>query len=425
MKAQFDAILRQELEELAVRHLGRVLREWRPAEGGRTRRDPEGREWVDFASNDYLGLAFHPAVVSAGVAALRESGGGSMASRLITGSLEVHQALERDLAALKGAEGALLFSTGYATALGALPALVGPGDFVLLDRLAHACLVDGARLSGARLRVWRHNDVGDLGRLLRWVAAQRKGPSTSPAEGGGGRRTGRVLIVTESVFSMDGDVAPLRDIVECRDREGPEAWLMVDEAHATGVLGPEGRGWIEAQGVGGQVEIVMGTLGKALGAAGGFIAGSGTLREYLVNRARSFLFSTAPVPAASAAASAALRVARSAEGEARRRQLWERVGQLHRGLREQGWELPDPVSPIVPLLVGDEACALHLAGRVREAGLIVPAIRHPTVRRGRARLRITLSAAHRPDDVECLLVALRRAVARGEMVPTRAEATEE
>jgi 8-amino-7-oxononanoate synthase len=355
---------------------------------------------LDFASNDYLGLSRHPAVVAAACEAVIGEGAGAGASRLITGSLPLHHALEAAIAAFKNLPAALSFSTGHATALGTIPALVGPGDYVLLDRLAHACLVDGARLSGAKLRVWKHNDVGDLARLLEWVGRQD----------GSGERRAHTLVVTESVFSMDGDVAPLREIVACRDAVAPGAWLMVDEAHATGVLGAGGRGWIDELGLTGRVEVSMGTLGKAAGVGGGFVAGSEVLIEYLVNRARSFLFSTAPVPAAAGAAQAALGILRSPEGDGLRSRLWQRVAEVHAGLAAMGWELPPPSSPIVPVIVGAEDRAMHLAGALREQGFLVPAIRHPTVQRGRARLRITLSALHAPEDVEGLLVALRRAL---------------
>lgn len=360
----------------------------------------EGRRLTNFSSNDYLGLARHPAVREAAAAAVREWGAGSAASRLICGSLGVHHELEAELARLKRAEAALAFGSGFLAALGAITSLVGTGDVITIDRLAHACIVDAARLSGARLRVFEHNDLAGLEQILRWAADRRRSDS--------GPEAGRVLIVTESLFSMDGDQAPLRELVALKDRYG--AWLMVDEAHATGVLGPEGRGLAAEQGVDGRIEVQMGTLGKALGAAGGFIAGSGVLIDWLVNRARSFVFTTAPVPAAAGAARAALGISAGEEGEQRRAALRARINQLREILGREGWSLPLVHGPILPVILGDEIAALEAAARLRDAGFLVPAVRYPTVARGTARLRVTLSAAHSAGDVDRLCAALVRAV---------------
>lgn len=405
-----DQILQRRLEVLARQGLRREVRTWSLDGETCRRRDAAGRVFLEFASNDYLGLSRHRDVRAAAVEAVRTGGAGAGAARLITGSLTWHEALERELAAFKGRPAALSFATGHATAVGTIPALVGPGDFVLLDRLAHACLVDGARLSGARLRVWRHNDTEDLARLLRWTSALRADTPAVVGSEEAGRGTGRVLVVTESVFSMDGDTAPLREVVSCRDALAPEAWLLVDEAHATGVLGPGGRGWIEELGLGNAIEVAMGTLGKAVGASGGFVVGSTLLREYLLHSARSFLFSTAPGPAAVAAAAAGLRILGSPEGDRLRTRLRERIAQLHSGLVRLGWELPTPASPILPLRVGSEDRAQALSLALREEGLLVPAIRYPTVRRGSARLRLTVSALHEPGDVDLLLRGLARAL---------------
>ncbi len=354
-----------------------------------------GRRLLNCASNDYLGLAAHPVLRAAAAEAARQFGAGSGASRLICGSLAPHHELEAALADFKGAAAALAFSSGYAAALGTIPALVGPGDVVVLDKLVHACIVDAARLSGAKLRVFAHNNLADLEGILRWSQTRPRPVGEPP---------GNVLVVTESVFSMDGDQAPLTDLVKLKDQFG--AWLMVDEAHATGLYGRQGRGLADALGVAGRIEVQMGTLGKALGAAGGFIAGSRELRELLINRARSFVFSTAPVPAASAAATAGLEVVRSPAGDELRTQLWSRVRQLRDGLANLGWPVPAEPSAILPLIVGDEAAAVELASRLREAGFFVPAIRYPTVARSAARLRVTVSAAHSPEDVESLVRAL-------------------
>ncbi len=349
----------------------------------------ESTPTLNFSSNDYLGLATHPALREAAEKALRDFGSGSGASRLICGSLAPHEELEAALATFKGAEAALVFSTGYATALGTIPALVGTGDVVVLDKLVHASIVDAARLSGAKLRVFSHNDLNELEEILRWCDSARK--------------EARVLIITESVFSMDGDFAPLAEIVALKEKYG--AWLMIDEAHATGLFGKHRRGLAEQSGVSGQVEIQMGTLGKALGVAGGFIVGSRVLREYLINKARSFIFSTAPPPATSASAKAALEVVSSSEGASLLDKLRQNLRRFHLGTNGT------PVgkdSPIVPLIVGAEAEALALAQRLWEAGIFVPAIRYPTVARGKARLRFTFSSAHSEADVEKLTETLRR-----------------
>jgi 8-amino-7-oxononanoate synthase len=349
-----------------------------------------GRTLLNFSSNDYLGLANHPALKEAAIKAVERFGAGSGASRLICGSLAPHPELEEALAHFKGTEAALSFSSGYTTALGAICALLGKDDIIILDKFVHASIVDAAKLCGAKIRVFKHNDMDDLGRILAWAAKSRiQNPES------------RILIVTESVFSMDGDHAPLREIVETKSKLG--AWLMVDEAHATGLYGKNRRGLAEEMGVSDQIEIQMGTLGKALGSAGGFICGSRRLIELLLNRARSFIFSTAPVPAAAAAATAGIRLVQSNEGEARRTALWQRVTELKAKVATRTSKLS---SAIIPLIIGNEAKAVQASAQLREGGFFVPAIRYPTVARGQARLRITLTAAHSSQDVAELLEAL-------------------
>lgn len=393
----FSQELRRRLAELEARGLRRALPRVDSPPGPWI--EVDGRRLLNFASNDYLGLAHHPALRAAAVRAVEQFGAGAAASRLICGSLAPHHALEETLARFKGVAAALSFASGYATALGAIPALVGPGDVVILDKLAHACLVDAARLSGAQLRVFAHNDPAQLEARLAWARARVGAPSPP----------GRVLVVTESVFSMDGDLAPLREVVELKDRYG--AVLLVDEAHATGVFGERGRGLIAAAGLTDRVEVHLGTLSKALGAAGGFIAGTPELIEWLVHRARAFIYSTAPVPAAAAAARAGVELAAGPEGEAGRDRLRKRVRELRAGLAALGWPLPAAESPIVPLVVGEERAALELAARLRAAGIFLPAIRYPTVPRGAARLRVSVSAAHTAEDVARLCEALGRAPA--------------
>ncbi len=386
--------LDRRLDELRKQGLWRALRRVDSRPGAWI--EVEGRRLLNFSSNDYLGLTAHPALREAAARAAVEIGAGTGASRLICGSLAPSHELEAALARFKGLEAVLTFATGYAAALGAITALLGPGDVVILDKLAHASLVDAARLSGAKLRVFDHNDLADLESILDW-ARQHVSERTPP---------GHVLVVTESVFSMDGDLAPLRALVDLKDRFG--AWLLVDEAHATGVFGEQGRGLVAAAGLTERVEVHLGTLGKALGAAGGFIGGARELIELLVNRARPFIFSTAPVPAAVAAAQAGVELAASSQGDALRAQLWPRVRELRAALAAAGWSLPADESPILPLVVGDEAAAVKLAAKLSDAGFFVPAIRYPTVARGAARLRFTVSAAHTAWDVAQLCEALVR-----------------
>jgi 8-amino-7-oxononanoate synthase len=348
-----------------------------------------GNQWlVNFASNDYLGLSQHPSVKAAAKFAIDRFGTGSAASRLITGTQQLHTKFEREIAAFKGAERALLFSTGYAAAVGTIPALVGPGDVVVVDKLVHACLIDGAKLSGACLRVFPHNNIAKLRNHLGWA---RK---TYPQ--------GKTLIVTESIFSMDGDFADLVRIIDLKKEF--EALSMVDEAHATAVIGPRGTGWVNALGLAGQVDIQMGTLSKALGASGGFICGSGTIIQLLINRARSFIYSTALPPASAAAASAALEIVRSAEGEALRTALWNNVHLLAENLAPAQGQAP--MSPIFPLLIGDEQQTLRQAEMLCADGFLVPAIRYPTVARGSARLRIALSSLHKLEQIRALVKAI-------------------
>jgi 8-amino-7-oxononanoate synthase len=350
-----------------------------------------GRALLNLSSNDYLGFAADPALAEAAAAAARAFGAGSGSARLICGTLPPHAALEQRLAAFKRTESALAFSSGYATAVGAIPACAGPGDTVILDKLAHASLIDGARLSGATLRVFPHNHTGKLARLLASVPR--------PADS-------RVLVVTESVFSMDGDAAPLAEIAALC--QAHDATLLVDEAHAVGVVGPEGRGLVDALGLGGSVALQMGTLSKALGASGGYLAASRPWTDLLVNRARSFIYSTAPAPAAAAAATAALERLASPGGAAALARLRENLRHLQSALPARFRPEPEPAGAIFPLILGGERLAVAAARWLRHRGILAPAIRYPTVPRGQARLRVTLSAAHTPAQIERLVETLRQ-----------------
>jgi 8-amino-7-oxononanoate synthase len=396
----FDRELTERLGALRAQGLHRELRRVDSPPGTRIRID--GRTLLNFSSNDYLGLAGDPLLKEAAIQAVEKFGAGSGASRLICGSLAPHHELEEALANFKGAEAALSFSTGYATAIGTICALLGKDDVIVLDKLVHACIVDAARLSGAKIRVFAHNDLDDLEKILKWT---RRGKLCESLTKSGTRVTHpserrRILIVTESIFSMDGDAAPLREIVALKEKHG--AWLMMDEAHATGLYGKNRRGLAEESGVSSQIEIQMGTLGKAVGASGGYICGSRPLIDFLVNRARSFIFSTAPVPAAAAAATAGIRLIQSPEGETRRKLLWTRVGELKS-------EIP---SAIIPILIGDETKAVAISATLREQDIFVPAIRYPTVARGKARLRVTLTATHTTKEINLLAASLNELVNR-------------
>jgi 8-amino-7-oxononanoate synthase len=394
----FDCELTQRLD--VVRQQGQ-LRELRRIDSPQAPGiEIAGRKLLNFSSNDYLGLANEPALKEAAIRAVERYGAGTGASRLICGSLAPHEELDEVLAAFKGTEAAVSFSTGYVAAIGTICALLGKADVIVMDRLAHASAVDGARLCGATLRVFGHNDLDDLEAKLKWAREQVRSPKSD-----GRSAEAHVLVVTDSVFSMDGDHAPLREIVALKEQYG--AWLMVDEAHATGLYGPNRRGLAEELGVSDRIEVKMGTLGKALGAAGGYICGSRALIDYLINRARTLVFSTAPVPAAAAAATAGVRFVQSSAGEDRRRKLWQNVSVLSATINPRLAPLSTKPSAIIPIMLGAESKAVEAATALRERGIFIPAIRYPTVARGKARLRLTVSAAHTDADLAQVLTALK------------------
>ncbi|MFV8818993.1 8-amino-7-oxononanoate synthase [Haliea sp. E17] len=342
----------------------------------------DGREYLNFCSNDYLGLANHPRVIEALCAGARQYGAGSGASHLVCGHSEPHQQLEIALAELTGRQRALLFSSGYAANCGALTALLKSGDHVFEDRLNHASLLDGGRFSGARFRRFAHNDPADLARKM--------------ATAGGNR-----LVVVDGVFSMDGDCAPLQPLAALCQRES--AWLMVDDAHGIGVLGESGAGSVAAAGLDSvQVPVLMATLGKALGTAGAFVAGDGELIEYLIQEARQYIYTTAIPPAVAAATLASLALLRE-EGW-RREHLAALIARFRQGAGELGLPLMPSTTAIQPLPVEDAARATALSERLRRRGLLIGAIRPPTV--PTSRLRITLTAAHSMAQVEQLLEVL-------------------
>lgn len=348
-----------------------------------------GERWLSFCSNDYLGLASHPKLIEAAVDAARHHGVGSGASPLVSGHHRLQEELERELSRFMGRP-CLTFSGGFPANTGILPALVGREDAIFADRLVHASLIDGAQLSRANLRRFRHNDMAHLAEMLEATPARRR------------------LIVVDGVFSMDGDVAPLPELL--RLAEACDAWLYVDDAHGFGVLGEGGRGLPEHFGLESPRLIHLCTLGKAAGVAGAAVFAEQSVIDWLLQSARSYVFSTAPPPLLAAALLAALELIRQ-EPE-RRSHLRELIARLRAGCRDLPWTLPDSPTPIQPLLVGANQAALDLSGGLKERGIWVPAIRPPTVPQGTARLRISLSAAHRPEEVDRLLEALHALAGR-------------
>ena len=446
----FDAELTRRLSEIELAGLFREIRTVDSSQSTNIR--IQDRDYLNFSSNDYLGLANHPVLKEAAIHAIERFGAGSGASRLISGSLKPHSELDQAIADFKRTEAALSFSSGYATALGTIGALCSKEDVIVLDKLVHASIVDAARLCGAKLRVFPHNDLNKLKEILQWAtrgnmrkpAAKNAShvsetgasrgnethsiddfqslPAAHPASGKdrhgsaatsvplradpnrNTRRPPNILIVTESIFSMDGDRAALREIADLKDAYG--AWLMIDEAHATGLFGTEGRGLADELGLSGRIEIQMGTLGKAVGSAGGFVCGSRKLVNLLVNRARPLIFSTAPVPAAAAAAVAGIQLIRSSEGVSRRQTLGNRIAQVAQGL-PVAVAGSETLGAIVPILIGAESKAVEISAALRDLGIYIPAIRYPSVARGKARLRMTLSASHASTDVTRALDALK------------------
>lgn len=341
----------------------------------------DGQRLLSFCSNDYLGLAGDERMGEAMKQAIDRYGVGSGASHLIDGHHHEHEQLEKELAAFCGREAALLFSTGYMANLGVIQALMSRHDSVIQDRLNHASLIDGGLLSGARFQRYGHNDMTHLKELLT-------------------RSGGKKLIVTDGVFSMDGDCAPLTDIARIAGEH--DAWVLVDDAHGFGVLGPRGTGLVGQTGLGSDsVQLVVGTLGKAFGTAGAFVAGDQQTIDYILQFARSYIYTTASPPSIAAATRTALRIVQQADD--RRQRLSERIAQLRQGVHTLGLQLMPSDTPIQPIIVGDNATALQMSSALRERGLLVTAIRPPTVPEGTARLRITLSAEHSEAQVDTLL----------------------
>jgi len=375
-------------EELDARAAEGLLRKRRIIDG---KQQPalraDGEVLLSFCSNDYLGLASHPALIAAVQQAAAEAGVGSGASHLITGHHRLHHAIEEALAQFVGLPRALFFSTGYMANLGVISALVGRGDAIFADRLNHASLNDAAVLSRADLHRYPHNDLAALEKQLAQSTARRK------------------LVVADAVFSMDGDIAPVPQLLALCERY--DAWLMLDDAHGFGVLGAHGKGVLEHFGVHSPRIIYMATLGKAAGVSGAFVAGEPELVEYLIQRARTYIYATAMPPVLAAALLAALPIIE--KDSSRREQLKKLIATLRGNLKPKQWRLDESVTPIQPLIIGSNEDALRVSEHLREHGILVPAIRPPTVPQGTARLRITLSAAHTVEDVMRLVDALHAA----------------
>jgi 8-amino-7-oxononanoate synthase len=371
-----EAWISERLYDLSKSHLDRHLQVY-PEAGGKIRIGD--RTYLNFSSNDYLNLARHPDVVAKAAEALRAVGCGATASRLVTGTLAWHDELEQGLARYKGYPCTLLFGSGFLANVGTIPALMGKNDHIFADKLVHASILDAVTLSRAKLHRFRHNDVEHLEQLLKKNA-----------------RPGRKLVVTESVFSMDGDIAPLHDIAHMAQRHG--AMVMVDEAHATGVFGPKGSGLVREWGLEPLVNIALGTLSKAFGGYGGFVTCSKSVRAFLINHARSFIYSTALSPPVVGAALGALQVIEGGRDIGAR--LVNNAAAFRNRLEEGGLNTGNSASQIIPIMVGENSKTLAISSRLREQGVISVAIRPPTVPQGSARIRLSVTLAHTEEDLE-------------------------
>ena len=377
--------LQTTLSEIDNHGLRRKLRTLKGAQGRKIIIDGGGQgpaEVLNFCSNNYLGLADDPRLKEAAIAAINEEGWGAGASRLVCGNMSAHTKLEEHLARFKGAERTLLFSTGYMANVGIISSLFDRESVIFSDRLNHASIIDGILLSQAKLKRYPHNDMEALAAMLK-AAADSK----------------RKVIITDSVFSMDGDVAPLERIVALAQQY--DCLVMVDEAHALGVLGKTGKGALEHFGLEGKVDIQMGTLSKAAGSFGAYCAGSSELIDYLINCARSFIYTTGMPPSVAAASLKALEIIE--EEPERRERLWANTEYFHRGLQQLGFDTAQSQTPIIPVIVKESALAMDFSRKLFEAGIFVSAIRPPTVPANTARLRVTVMATHKKEDLDFVL----------------------
>jgi 8-amino-7-oxononanoate synthase len=385
-KQTIDAMFEDKLRLLEEQHLLRHLRMIESATGPVV--TIAGKSVILMASNDYLGLATHPALKQAAIEATERFGVGSGASRLISGTLPPHHELEIALAEFKRTDAALVFSSGYSANVGLIPALIDSSGLILADRLSHASLIDGSRLSGAEFRVFRHGDMRQLQALLNRRSIRRE-----------------TLIVTEGIFSMDGDAAPLIEMAALAERYG--ARLLVDDAHGTGVMGRTGRGTLEYFGAESKIPFHMGTLSKAFGTSGAYVVGPASLIHYLLNRARPMMFSTAPPPATAAAAVAAIRVLQSEPQRLAR--LWNNQRYFLEGLRKLEFHFTPTVSPIIPVVIGSAHTADTFSKRLLELGVYAPAIRPPTVPKDTSRIRTTVTSEHTREQLNQVLAAFAQA----------------
>jgi glycine C-acetyltransferase len=388
------AFIADELEELRAKHLYRPLRIMSAAQGPVTVVD--GREVISLSSNDYLGLANHPRLRDAALRAVGEFGVGSGAVRTIAGTMTLHESLESELAAFKGTEAVLTFQSGFAANTGVIPTITGEADLIVSDALNHASIIDGMRLSKAPRKVFPHRDVDALREILR--EASEKGRP----DGAGPYRL--ILVVTDGVFSMDGDIAPLPGIVEAAEAYG--AAVFVDDAHASGVLGRNGRGSVDHFGLHGRVAIQVGTLSKAVGVLGGYVAGSQDLRDLLIQRARPFLFSTSHPPAVAAACREAIKVMEDETWRIER--LWASTGRFKAELARLGFDTGRSETPITPIIVGDSEAAIRFSGRLFEEGVFATSVVFPTVPLDQARLRTIVTAALTDEHLDRALETFAR-----------------
>jgi len=388
------SFLSVEVASLREQHLYRPLRELSTAQGPNCTVD--GREVISFSSNDYLGLTHHPRLREAALAAVRDYGVGSGAVRTIAGTMSLHEQLERDLAEFKQTEATLVFGSGFTANTGVMPVVAGERDLFVSDALNHASIIDGMRLSKARREVYPHKDVETLRTVLAQARAHGHPDTGEPYR--------LILVVTDGVFSMDGDIAPLRDIVEAA--EAYQAAVLVDDAHASGVLGSHGRGSVDHFGLHGRVAIQVGTLSKAVGVLGGYVAGSAALRELLTQRARPFLFSTSHPPAVAAACVEALAVMREEEELFER--LWANTRRFKAELERLGFDTGASETPITPIMMGESELAIRFSDALFESGVFVTSVVYPTVALDKARLRAIVTAAHTDDHLDRALEAFDR-----------------
>ncbi|MBO2532224.1 MAG: glycine C-acetyltransferase [Planifilum fulgidum] len=378
--------LEREIETWRQEGVFRPLTEIESEQGSRV--VIRGKEVIQLSSNNYLGLTTHPRLKEAALEAVRTYGAGTGSVRTIAGTFSMHERFEEKLARFKHTEAALVFQSGFTANVGVIASILGEEDVVISDELNHASIIDGIRLTKASRRIYRHADLDDLEKALKETQSARTR-----------------LVVTDGVFSMDGDIAPLKEIVELCERY--DAIVMVDDAHASGVLGKNGRGTVDHFGLHGRVHIQVGTLSKAIGVLGGYVAGSRTLRDYLIHRARPFLFSTSHPPAVTAACSAAIDVLLE-EPELIDR-LWENTRFFKEGLRKLGFDIGDSQTPITPVIVGEGAKAMALSDALFEEGVYAQGIAYPTVPKGKARVRTIVTATHTREDLQQALDAFERA----------------